>query len=177
MAYDLFSILPVIIIVSIIIKHFVIIESTLPITNRENNSLTHSSYTTKNIGIRKRILDAAANNNLLNFDVKGTIVLAVMIISLIFALTLIQSENSKDKLLDKLIPFLLFAVSILSFFIFIIVEKRSSFSLININLITLKPIMLTNILILIWGISTFTIFQTIPVLVRTPIPWVSVEMY
>jgi hypothetical protein len=37
-------------------------------------------------------------------------------------------------------------------------------------LITLKPILLTNIIILIWGISTFAIFQTIPVLVRTPLP-------
>jgi MFS family permease len=35
---------------------------------------------------------------------------------------------------------------------------------------TLKPIPLTNVIILIWGISTFTIFQTIPVLVRTPMP-------
>jgi len=35
---------------------------------------------------------------------------------------------------------------------------------------TLKPILLANVIILIWGISTFTIFQTIPVLVRTPIP-------
>jgi MFS family permease len=37
-------------------------------------------------------------------------------------------------------------------------------------LITIKPVLLTNIIILIWGIGTFTIFQTIPVLVRTPIP-------
>ncbi len=34
----------------------------------------------------------------------------------------------------------------------------------------LKPIFLTNIIILIWGICTFTIFQSIPVLVRTPLP-------
>ena len=37
-------------------------------------------------------------------------------------------------------------------------------------MITLKPILLTNIIVLLWGIATFTIFQTIPVLVRTPIP-------
>ncbi len=30
--------------------------------------------------------------------------------------------------------------------------------------------MLTNVIVLIWGISTFAIFQSIPVLVRTPLP-------
>jgi hypothetical protein len=61
-------------------------------------------------------------------------------------------------------------VSFISLFIFIIVERRSSLPLINLNLITIKPVLLTNIIVLIWGIGTFTIFQTIPVLVRTPIP-------
>ncbi len=61
-------------------------------------------------------------------------------------------------------------MSFISLFIFIIVEKRSSLPLISLNLITLKPILLANILVLIWEIATFTIFQTVPVLVRTPIP-------
>jgi MFS family permease len=96
--------------------------------------------------------------------------LAFMIISFIFALTLIQSENPKDKLSNISTPTCLFAASFISLFIFIIVEKRSSSPLISLNLISLKPILLANILVLIWGIATFTIFQTIPVLVRTPIP-------
>jgi MFS family permease len=165
-----FSILPIIIGVTLIIKYFVVIKSNISIVNRENSPLNHSSLNTKSIDIKKRMFSFASNNELSNFDIKGTVILAVMITSLIFALTLIQSESSKDKLLDIFIPTLLFTVSILSFFIFIIVEKRSSFPLINLNLITLKPILFTNILVLLWGIATFTIFQTIPVLVRTPIP-------
>ena len=165
-----FSILPIVIIVTFIIKYFVVIKSNVSIANRENSSLNHLSFDTKSIDIKKRILSFLANNKLSNFDIKGTAILAVMITSLIFALTLIQSESSKDRSLDIFIPTLLFAVSISSFFIFIIVEKRSSFPLINLNLITLKPILLTNIIVLLWGIATFTIFQTIPVLVRTPMP-------
>ncbi|MDP8907492.1 MAG: hypothetical protein M3M88_08225 [Thermoproteota archaeon] len=29
---------------------------------------------------------------------------------------------------------------------------------------------MTNVIVLIWGIATFAIFQSIPVLVRTPLP-------
>ena len=29
---------------------------------------------------------------------------------------------------------------------------------------------MTNVIVLIWGISTFAIFQSIPILVRTPLP-------
>jgi MFS family permease len=145
-----FSILPIVIIVTFRIKYFVVIKSNVSIANRENSSLNHLTFDTKSIDIRKRILSFLANNKLSNFDIKGTAILAVMITSLIFALTLIQSESSKDRSLDIIIPTLLFAVSISSFFIFIIVEKRSSFPLINLNLITLKPILLTNIIVLLW---------------------------
>jgi MFS family permease len=161
-----FSILPIVIIVTILIKYFVIIESKLPITNIGNNSIT--PLPTTNVGIQKRI--SVRLNMMSNFDFKGTFILAFMIISFIFALTLIQSENPKDKLSNISTPTCLFAASFISLFIFIIVEKRSSSPLISLNLISLKPILLANILVLIWGIATFTIFQTIPVLVRTPIP-------
>ena len=107
-----FSILPIVIIVTFIIKYFVVIKSNISIANRENSSLNHLSFNTKSIDIKKRILSFVANNELSNFDIKGTVILAVMITSLIFALTLIQSESSKDRLLDIFIPTLLFAVSI-----------------------------------------------------------------
>jgi MFS family permease len=161
-----FSILPIVISITIIIKYFVIIESKLPITNRKSDPLTPLSN--KAVGIQKRI--SVLSNMISNFDIKGTFILAVMITSFIFALTLIQTENSQDKLSNISIPSCLFVVSFISLFIFIIVERRSSLPLINLNLITIKPVLLTNIIILIWGIGTFTIFQTIPVLVRTPIP-------
>ncbi len=115
-----FSILPIVIIVTILIKYFVIIESKLPITNSGNKSIT--PLPTTNVGIQKRI--SVRLNMMSNFDIKGTFILAVMIISFIFALTLIQSENPKDKLSNISIPTCSFGVSFISLFIFIIVEKR-----------------------------------------------------
>jgi hypothetical protein len=105
-----------------------------------------------------------------NFDIKGTIALAVTIISFILALTLVQSENNESVESGISISTLLFALSGVSLFIFILLERKASVPLISLQLIKLKPIFLTNIIILIWGIATFTIFQTIPVLVRTPQP-------
>lgn len=71
-----FSILPIVIIVTILIQYFVIIESKLPITSSGNNSLT--PLPTTNVGIQKRI--SVQSNMMSNFDIKGTFILAVMII-------------------------------------------------------------------------------------------------
>ena len=54
MAYDLFSILPIVIIVTVIIKYFVVIESKLPVENKGKSLLNHLLYATKNIDIKKR---------------------------------------------------------------------------------------------------------------------------
>src|ERR671919_517098 len=52
---------------------------------------------------------------------------------------------------------------------FILAERRSSYPLIDLNLISHKPILISNIIVIIWGICTFAIFQTIPILVQSPV--------
>jgi hypothetical protein len=97
-----FSIIQIIFIITLIIKYFVVIESKLPVEDKGNNLLNHPLSTTKNIDIQKRIFDVPANK-MLNFDIKGTFILAVTITSFIFALTSIQSGNNQSGLTNILI--------------------------------------------------------------------------
>ena len=160
------SILPFTIIVTIVIKYFVKIKDKSPVVKEANKWELSNAITNLNSNHRY----TKSHKVVSNFDIKGTITLAVTIISFISALTLVQSENNESVKSGISISTLLFALSGVSLFIFILLERKVSVPLINLQLIKIKPIFLTNIIILIWGIATFTIFQTIPVLVRTPQP-------
>ena len=160
------SILPFTIIVTIVIKYFVRIQNKSPVVKEANKLELSNEITSLNSDQRHTKFSKVVSN----FDIKGTIALAVTIISFILALTLVQSENNESVESGISISTLLFALSGVSLFIFILLERKASVPLISLQLIKLKPIFLTNIIILIWGIATFTIFQTIPVLVRTPQP-------
>jgi hypothetical protein len=159
------SILPFAVIVTIMIKCFVNIEHEAPIGNMARNSL---SPQTTNMHMQKRDVHSNFGSD---FDVKGTFVLSVAITSFILALTLVESERNPSDTINAPFGQIFFLVtSIISFFVFIVVERKSPNPLIDLKLITLKPILLTNAIVLIWGIATFSIFQSIPVLVRTPLP-------
>lgn len=158
------SIFPFSVIVTIIIKYFVNIKHNIPDENKGGKSLL--SPTTK-----KRTQKRVAYSNFASiFDFKGTIILSVAITSFIFALTFVHSEQNHPEMANTLIQISFFVISIISIFVFIVVERKSHIPLINLRLMKSKPILLANLIILIWGIATFTIFQTIPVPVRTPLP-------
>jgi MFS family permease len=164
-AHDFPAILPFAVILTVVIKFFVNIPQSLPVARKDNKPLLNNEkaleHNQKRLGLFHLIP---------NFDVRGTFVLAVTVTSFILALTLVQSEGDGNELSNLSIPPSLFGMSVVSLFVFMIVELKSLNPLISLKLMTLKPILLTNVIILIWGISTFTIFQTIPVLVRPPIP-------
>jgi MFS family permease len=101
-----------------------------------------------------------------NIDMKGTVTLAVTVISLLMALSYSQTNNIGSY---QIAIFL--CVGIASLVLFVIVEKKSKSPLINFQLMTNKTILSANIILVIAFLSMFTIFQTIPVLVRSPQPF------
>ncbi len=101
-----------------------------------------------------------------NIDMKGTITLAVTVISLLMVLSYSQTNNIGSY---EIAIFL--CVGIVSLVLFVIVEKKSKSSLINFQLMANKTILSANIILVIAFLSMFTIFQTIPVLVRSPQPF------
>lgn len=104
-------------------------------------------------------------NNTKNIDIKGTIALAVTISSFLMVLSYSQTEQIENSQIA-----LFLSVATISLFLFIIIEKRSKSPLVNFQLMTNKMILSANIILVIAFLAMFTVFQTIPVLVRSPQP-------
>ncbi len=138
---------------------------------QEAASLTDSSeqvYTPKLVENKMNVPNEETTNakSSKNLDLKGTVTLAVTVISLLMALSYSQTNNIGNYQ----IAIFLF-VGITSLILFVIVEKKSKSPLVNFQLMTNKTILSANIILVIAFLSMFTIFQTVPVLVRSPQPF------
>lgn len=105
------------------------------------------------------------SNRKVAIDVKGAVALAVAVTSFLLALTYLETGDAGSMQ----IPLFLTA-GILSVSAFIFVEKRVKSPLVDFRLMLHRTILPANIMIMIVGFSTFMVFQTIPVLVRSPEP-------
>lgn len=101
-----------------------------------------------------------------NIDIKGTITLAVTVISLLMVLSYSQTNHIGNY---QIAIFL--SVGIASLVLFVIVEKKSKSPLVNFQLMSNRTILSANIILVIAFLSMFTVFQTVPVLVRSPQPF------
>lgn len=101
-----------------------------------------------------------------NIDMKGTVTLAVTIISLLMVLSYLHSDNIEIYQIGMFL-----FIGITSLVLFVIVERRSKSPLVNFQLLTNNTILSANIILVIAFLSMFTVFQTIPVLVRSPQPF------
>ncbi|MPZ05932.1 MAG: MFS transporter [Nitrososphaeraceae archaeon] len=114
----------------------------------------------------------------LQIDIKGAAALAVSITSFLLCLTLIEtssglstSNNSFFGILSAYGTIIGSAiVAVISFVLFLLIEKRESYPLIDLRLLGNKAILPSILIILIVGLSNFMVFQTIPILVRNPEP-------
>jgi len=105
------------------------------------------------------------NSSTKTIDIKGTITLAVLITSFLMVLSYSQTDNIENS---QIMAFL--AVGAISLVLFVVIEKRSESPLVNLQLMTNKMILSANIILVIAFLAMFTVFQTIPVLVRSPEP-------
>jgi MFS family permease len=117
-------------------------------------------------------------------DIKGAVTLAVTIT--FFLLALSDLENIDNP--SNLIPLISFSVvSVVSLLFFIRIERKMSVvttsakttttstttspsPLVNLNLMTHKILLPTNINLMIISITMFMVYQSIPILVRSPKP-------
>ena len=103
-------------------------------------------------------------------DIKGTLILIIMTSVFLIALTLLPNSTLDNKNNNLIFTGLLFSLSIALFPLFIAIEKRSKSPLINLQLLKDTILLPTNILILTIGISIFIIYQSLPILIQSPIP-------
>jgi MFS family permease len=99
-------------------------------------------------------------------DIKGGIFLSITITTFLIGLTLLETGSISNSAL----VLLSFGISSLSLGIFIAIEKRTAFPLIDLTMIKHKIILPSYILLTLTGITMFLIYPTIVQLVRTPQP-------
>jgi MFS family permease len=101
--------------------------------------------------------------------VKGALTLAATITSFLLVLTFLETGSNNGSSMQLEVGFI--AMTIISLSLFIFVERRSASPLIDFKMLSDKVLLPANILIVIIGLSMFMVFQTIPVLVRSPVPF------
>ena len=135
----------------------------------------------------ERIQSTESDNNRLNslnaaditrsIDIKGALTLAITISSFLIVLSYLETANSNDggrqvgqESISSPIHIILafITIGIISLVSFIIIEKRTKSPLIDFKLITNRIILPANILLLFSFLAMFTVYQTIPILVRSP---------
>ncbi|MDE1844409.1 MAG: MFS transporter [Thaumarchaeota archaeon] len=99
-------------------------------------------------------------------DIQGAITLTVSIGAFLMALTMMETGDDANSFSVMG----LVVIGIIYLILFTIIEKRSSSPLVSMKVLTNKIILPSNILVMIVGLSMFMVFQTIPVLVRSPSP-------
>ena len=160
-----FSMVPVAIGLWFVIRRF-IHDTPIPYLSATNASATKEEETAANYSNNNVEINNKSNSSAKNLDIKGTITLAITITSFLFIL----SYSETDSLFSSSLIIALLSVGTISLFLFIIIERRSQSPLVNLQLLTNKTIVSANILLVITFLTMFTLFQTIPVLVRSPQP-------
>ena len=107
-----------------------------------------------------------ADSASLRIDLKGALSLAATIILFLSGLTYLQNslESTRFEVLG------LFAAAVVSLVLFIVIEKRADEPLVDLKLITHRTLLPAILILMIAGLATFMVYQTIPVMVQSPRP-------
>jgi MFS family permease len=174
-----FTLIPISIVLLLIIRKFIHISDdySYDSINNDNNNLNKDN---KLIKINKDKSIKKEKKLTTRIDIKGSILLAITITSFLLALTLLQSSPSNSNsninngfsnfypIVENTLPFIILGV--ISLILFIYVEKRAESPLMDFKIFLKPQILIPSTIIMIVGLSMFMVFQTIPILVQTPIP-------
>jgi MFS family permease len=184
-----FTIIPIAIALLLIIRRFIHVDDDdLKQQEEQKKFLEQRQKQSAIVENVNNFAKANKNKKLANhIDIKGTITLAATVTLFLLVLTFIETSGSSSSNIDTanvngayinnsnnlsaqlLLPFLIIA-GIVSFILFVIVERQSSNPLVDFKLMLNKSILPANLIIMLVGMSMFMVFQTIPILVRNPLP-------
>jgi MFS family permease len=164
-----FTIIPIAITLLAVIRRFIKVDEESRTQQEEGRSI-------QKVGIgSKTDTTISSKSSGSQIDIKGAITLALTVISFLLVLTymetgnLANSSNGNTSYLSlEVVSFL--GTGIISFILFIVIERRAKYPLIDLRLMLNKAILPANLIIMIVGLSMFMVFQTIPILVRDPQP-------
>jgi MFS family permease len=194
-----FSIIPVSVILWIIINKFINdvqyqsldhvdpqkrvygVEENIPKSPHLEVNYHSNGHRNKDNNGKARII---TDKGIRSIDIKGAIALAVSVTSFLIVISHIETTFNDSSNIENYeiglngatpdynnveIVYILMSVGAVSLVIFIIIERREKSPLIDFNLMTNKMILTSNMLLLISFLSMFTVYQTIPFLVRSPV--------
>src|SRR5262249_47219990 len=127
----------------------------------ENNTNTNMYTTVTNINDKGVTLSK-------NIDIKGAIALSIVIVSFLITLQLME----KPTTFSNLIQIIIFSVtSIVSLILFVRIEQKTSFPLIDLKLLKHTTILFANMINMTVGLTALmVVYQTLPILIRSPPP-------
>ena len=110
----------------------------------------------------------AALNNRKSVDIKGAISLSVVIVSFLITLQFLEKSITFANLMQIVS---LSITSVISLILFVRIEKKTNFPLIDFKILKNKIILYANIINMTVGLSALmVIYQTIPILIRSQPP-------
>lgn len=145
-----------------------------PISDKNAEFCCRFIHVRKDILLSESISSTSTSNTISKkdkstIDIMGAITLSVTIISFLVALQFTQTINSAANVLPTIIGFGVAAVVSLSFFVR--AEKKTDSPLIDLKLLANKILLPANIINMVVGITALmVVYQTIPILVRSPQP-------
>jgi MFS family permease len=170
------SIVPVAISLWLIINRVIHDDNKRTEVPEKEDKLAQADANTKSdkaYSLNPGVVSANDNRGRQNLDLKGAITLAVAIASFLLTLTYIGNSSSNSNASaypTQIIVVSLALLSMVSLALFVIAERRASSPLIELSLMTDKILLPANIILLIFGMTMFMVYQTTPILVRSPHP-------
>lgn len=182
-----FTIIPIAVLLLLMIRKYVRVSETSrspspppPALQRPNDNAIGSDMKLDKTGSDTKLRD---NHRFYSqIDIKGSILLAITIVSFLLSLTYLQTPSAEDQTLNmdevsslnpgsaisQITPFLI--IGTVSLLLFVYQERKSKYPLIDFRIFLKPPILLSNLIIMIVGLSMFMVFQTVPILVQSPQP-------
>ncbi|HEY8109495.1 MAG TPA: MFS transporter, partial [Candidatus Nitrosotenuis sp.] len=98
-------------------------------------------------------------------DLRGAFALASTVVSFLVGISYLEQG------MDSSFEFAgLFGITAISLGLFIAIEKRAKTPLVDLHLMTHRRLLPATLILLIVGMCTFMVYQTIPILIRSPQP-------
>ena len=167
-----FTIIPVAIILWIIIKKRIKEDNTSNTIDEVEQNTNFIPPKKENVRLNQNNLSNKKTRH--HIDIKGAMSLALSISAFLLTLTYfanLNSESNSFTSLDSIVLGFFITMTICSMVAFVIVERNAKDPLIPLRLISDRILLPSNIILLVFGITMFMIYQTIPILVTSPIPF------
>jgi MFS family permease len=148
-----FSIFPIAVILGLVIRKLIYVRNLATSEVKVDEGRVRNDN--ENSSVKKQTI-----------DLKGTVALAVTIISFLAGISFL--ENNINDTGFQVVG--LFSVAAVSLAVFIVIEKKVSSPLVDLKLMTHKMILPATIILMMVFLCMFMVYQTIPIMVRSPQP-------